>query len=93
MSQFDAQRLLDRANATEAHEFGSFFLSRLFGFEIGYRDKICEVRFDVTSELTNPMGTLHGGVLATALDVSIGHLLFYSTGCGRIRPFLEARNQ
>jgi uncharacterized protein (TIGR00369 family) len=28
----------------------------------------------------NPQGSLHGGVLATALDISMGHLLKYGAG-------------
>jgi uncharacterized protein (TIGR00369 family) len=30
----------------------------------------------------NPQGTLHGGIIATALDVSMGHLLHYKMGAG-----------
>ena len=30
----------------------------------------------------NPQGTLHGGIIATAMDVSMGHLLHYTTGSG-----------
>jgi len=80
MPSKNALMMFDRAGATNKHEFGSFFLSRLLGFDIKYRDDTCRVHFDVTPELTNPMGSLHGGVLATALDVSMGHLIFYSYG-------------
>ena len=30
----------------------------------------------------NPQGTLHGGIIATAMDVSMGHLLQYTAGSG-----------
>ena len=30
----------------------------------------------------NPQGTLHGGIIATAMDVSMGHLLYNTTGAG-----------
>ncbi len=33
------------------------------------------VRFDVKRPIFNPQGSLHGGVLATALDISMGYLL------------------
>jgi uncharacterized protein (TIGR00369 family) len=81
MQMIDGSReMADRAASGGKHEFGSFFLSRLLGFEIDYSDDRCRVRFEATPQLTNPMGTLHGGVIATALDVSMGHLLYYSLG-------------
>jgi uncharacterized protein (TIGR00369 family) len=30
----------------------------------------------------NPQGTLHGGIIATAMDVSMGHLLNHTSGSG-----------
>ncbi len=82
--------MLARATAEEAQVFGSFFLSRLLGFEIGYETStrephrgssepenaiICVVSFEAVPPLFNPQGTLHGGILATAMDISMGHLL------------------
>jgi uncharacterized protein (TIGR00369 family) len=74
--------MLDRALATGQQEFGSFFLSRLLGFTVTYGEGTCTVAFMAEPVLFNPQGTLHGGVLATALDVSMGHLLHHTNGAG-----------
>jgi uncharacterized protein (TIGR00369 family) len=80
MKRAGAERALARALSSEREEFGDFFLSRLLGFEIGYAAETCTVAFDAEHFLFNPQGTLHGGILATALDVSMGHLLRQATG-------------
>lgn len=77
-----ATTMLARAQASEAQEFGSFFLSRLLGFEVSYVDETCIVQFEALPPLFNPQGTLHGGVLATAMDISMGHLLHHVDGAG-----------
>ncbi len=74
--------MLARATADPRQEFGSFFLSRLLGFEVTYGDGICTVSFPADPTLFNPQGKLHGGVLATALDISMGHLLNHLSGPG-----------
>jgi uncharacterized protein (TIGR00369 family) len=74
--------MLARAQASEAQEFGSFFLSRLLGFAVSYTDDRCIVRFEAVPPLFNPQGTLHGGILATAMDISMGHLLHRVDGAG-----------
>ena len=91
-----APRRIDVARATAAfesavaehsQEFGKFFLARLYGFEITFPDKECEVAFEALDFMFNPQGTLHGGVIATALDVSMGHLLRRSAGSGTTLEF------
>jgi uncharacterized protein (TIGR00369 family) len=77
-----AKSMLERAIGDARHEFGSFFLSRLFGMEVAYDDDGCTVSFEITRQLFNPQGSLHGGVLATALDISMGHLLRHRFGAG-----------
>jgi uncharacterized protein (TIGR00369 family) len=74
--------MLARATADERQEFGSFFLSRLLGFSVTYEADRCIVSFDAVPTLFNPQGTLHGGVLTTALDISMGHLLQRVDGAG-----------
>lgn len=74
--------MLDRALSTNKHEFGSFFLSRFFGFEIAYEADRCVVSFQATETMFNPQGSLHGGILATAMDISMGHLLQRIHGAG-----------
>ena len=76
------QNMLSNAESTEDQKFGSFYLSRFLGFEINYKIDSCEVRFDVLPPMFNPQGSLHGGIIATAMDVSMGHLLHQTTGSG-----------
>jgi uncharacterized protein (TIGR00369 family) len=80
MKRAGAEHALARALGGEREEFGDFFLSRLLGFDIGYTGDACTVAFDAEPFLFNPQGTLHGGILSTALDVSMGHLLRHVTG-------------
>jgi uncharacterized protein (TIGR00369 family) len=77
-----AQAAFARALSSDRAEFGDFFLLRLFGMEVGYPGDACEVAFEAQRHLFNPQGTLHGGVLATALDISMGHLLARRAGPG-----------
>lgn len=80
--QADGQAMLDRAAADDRQEFGSFFLVRLLGMVVSYEADACTVAFDAVPPLFNPQGTLHGGVLATAMDISMGHLLNRAAGPG-----------
>lgn len=76
--------------AVETHEqvFGKFFLSQFLGLEFTYlpleasdTDKtLCRVEFEVTDMLMNPRGILHGGIIATVLDASMGHLINLGSG-------------
>lgn len=74
--------MLARATGGSGQAFGSFFLSRLLGFEVGHEGERCIVRFEAVPPLFNPQGTLHGGILATALDIAMGHLLHRIAGAG-----------
>src|SRR5262245_62927221 len=74
--------MLDRALSEERQEFGSFFLLRFFGMQVSYDQESCTVAFEVNPLMLNPQGSLHGGVLATALDISMGHLLKHQFGAG-----------
>ena len=71
-------------HALEHHEqaFGQFFLIKLLGFEITYPDGTCRVEFGVVDFMYNPQGSLHGGIIALAMDVSMGHLLNHLQGPG-----------
>jgi uncharacterized protein (TIGR00369 family) len=70
-----AEAAFHRAIGGTQEGFGDFFLARLLGLEITYPGEACEVAFDVEDFLFNPQGTLHGGILATALDIAMGHLI------------------
>lgn len=82
MTDHKARGLFERAIADPRHEFGSFFLSRFLGMEVSYGDDWCGVSFEAVEPLFNPQGSLHGGILATALDISMGHLLNHCAGPG-----------
>src|ERR1700761_8724757 len=82
MDKIDAGGLIAAAIGDGRHEFGSFFLSRLFGMEVAYGDDDCTVAFGVKPHAYNPQDSLHGGVLAMALDISMGHLLKHRVGAG-----------
>jgi uncharacterized protein (TIGR00369 family) len=78
--------------ALESHEqvFEKFFLARLIGLEYSYlpadaadSDKeVCRIEFEAAEMLMNPQGTLHGGVIATVMDISMGHLVKRVAGPG-----------
>ncbi len=75
VDQATARAAFDRAVGDSHEGFGNFFLQRLLGLEITYPGEDCEVAFDVADFMFNPQGSLHGGVLATALDIAMGHLI------------------
>lgn len=77
-----AEAMLARGLGDGRQEFGSFFLSRLFGMEVSYGAETCTVALKAEPPMFNPQGSLHGGVLATALDISMGHLLKHCFGPG-----------
>ena len=74
--------MISDADKSEEQDFGSFYLSRFLGFKVSYKDDECLVSFEAKSPMFNPQGTLHGGIIATAMDVSMGHLLHHTTGAG-----------
>jgi len=80
-------------NAIETHvpAFETFFLAKFFGAEVSYGDETCIVELPVHDFLFNPQGSLHGGVIAFALDVSMGHLIRRTTG--RAAVTLEMKTQ
>lgn len=62
--------------------FGSFFLAKFMQLSITYDNEVCHVTLPVEPHLFNPQGSLHGGVMALAMDVSMGHLIHHVTGAG-----------
>ena len=82
MDEAAARRAFDGALKSYEQDFGKFFLARLFGCEFQYTEDACKVSFDLKDFMFNPQGTLHGGVTAFVLDISMGHLLFNKAGAG-----------
>ena len=78
-----ARAAFEGALADYDQAFGTFFLARLLGLEISYPDAdTCAVEMEIKDFMFNPQGTLHGGVIATMLDISMGHLLKNTVGPG-----------
>jgi uncharacterized protein (TIGR00369 family) len=76
-------RIAFEAAATEhSQEFELFFLSKLYGLSYSYTDKTCEITFEPKGFSFNPQGSLHGGVITTIMDISMGHLLKKNQGAG-----------
>ena len=82
MDEEAARRAFENALATYRQDFGTFFLARLLGLEITYPGETCVVTFEPADFLFNPQGTLHGGVIAAVMDISMGHLLNRASGPG-----------
>lgn len=82
--------VFETALSEHSQELGNFFLAKLLGFEVSYTDNSCVVEFTAHEYLQNPRGLLQGGVLATAMDISMGHLAQRIGGPGATVT-LEAR--
>jgi acyl-CoA thioesterase len=82
MDENAALRAFQNALATYEQDFGTFFLARLYALEIAYPGETCVVTFEPQEFMFNPQGTLHGGVIATVMDISMGHLLKHASGAG-----------
>jgi uncharacterized protein (TIGR00369 family) len=82
MDEIAARNAFDAALATHEPKFGAFFLARLLDLDISYAEDRSLVRFPVRDFLFNPQGSLHGGVIATVMDISMGHLLHHAYGVG-----------
>jgi uncharacterized protein (TIGR00369 family) len=77
-----ARLAFDNALASYEQDFGKFFLTRLFGMEFEYLEDACRITFELKDFMFNPQGGLHGGVIAFVLDISMGHLLYKTSGPG-----------
>lgn len=73
----DSDIVLDRveqALGLYPGDFDRFFLLRFLGLEVSYGPGSCTVTLPTSPYMSNPQGTLHGGIIALAADVSMGHL-------------------
>lgn len=85
-----ARAAFDSALATHSPGFGTFFLARLLNLDITYGEDTCTVKMPIQDFMYNPQGSLHGGIIATVMDISMGHLLTQAVGTGMT---LEMRTQ
>jgi len=70
--------------------FETFFFSRFLNLSFDYlpldapdaAKEVCRISFPVTDMLKNPQGSLHGGAMASVMDISMGHLVNKVAGPG-----------
>ncbi|RQR26490.1 PaaI family thioesterase [Burkholderia sp. Bp9142] len=82
MDETRARSAFENALRTYHQDFNTFFLARLFGMKVEYGEESCTVMMPISDFMFNPQGSLHGGVTATVLDISMGHLLKHHVGAG-----------
>jgi uncharacterized protein (TIGR00369 family) len=72
----DAIARAEQAARTAEPAFGIFFLAKFLDLRISYDDEqqTCSVVLPYAPYLCNPQGSMHGGVITTAMDISMGHL-------------------
>jgi uncharacterized protein (TIGR00369 family) len=85
-----ARAHFDAVLSDHEQAFESFFFARFLGLSFEYlpleapdADKeICRVSFEMSDLLRNPQASLHGGAMASAMDISMGHLVNKVAGPG-----------
>jgi|SRR5690606_14050858 len=75
MDEHAAASAFRLAIQTQKPAFEEFFLARFLGLTFDYADERCIITFEIKDFMFNPQGSLHGGIIATVLDISMGHLL------------------
>lgn len=80
----DAARAhFDKALTDHEQAFESFFFARFLDLSFAYLPKeaidadkeACRISFPISEMIKNPQGSVHGGVLASVMDISMGHLI------------------
>lgn len=74
MDETAARRAFEDALGHYEQAFDRFFLLRLLGLEVRYEGETCVIAFEPRDFLFNPQGSMHGGILAVVMDISMGHL-------------------
>lgn len=74
MDKEQARKHFEYALEHERGEFEQFFLAQFFGLTFSYGEETCRIDLESKDFMFNPQGSLHGGVIAFILDVSMGHL-------------------
>lgn len=85
-----ARLRFDKALAEYQQAFETFFLARLLDLGFEYlpeeaadsEKNLCRISFPAEDFLFNPQGSLHGGTIATVMDISMGHLINKVAGAG-----------
>jgi uncharacterized domain 1 len=82
MDEQVARRAFEEALSSHEPAFERFFLARLLDLQFAYESESCIVMFEAKDFMFNPQGSLHGGIIATVMDISMGHLLKHVQGPG-----------
>lgn len=82
MNESAATKALERALAEYDRTSGGFFLERFLGCELSFDGEICVLGLEIEDFMFNSAGTLHGGVIAFALDSAAGSLFKRTHGSG-----------
>lgn len=85
-----ARAHLDTILSDHEQAFETFFLARFLNLSFEYlpfdaldaEKEVCRVSFPMSDMLKNPQGSLHGGAMATVMDISMGHLVNKVAGPG-----------
>ncbi|MFK8083424.1 MAG: PaaI family thioesterase [Granulosicoccus sp.] len=85
-----ARAHLDTILNDHAQAFETFFLARFLNLSFEYfppdavdaEKEVCRISFPMSDMLRNPQGSLHGGAMATVMDISMGHLVNKVAGPG-----------
>ena len=91
--QIDHQKVRDHIDSVLQdceQVFEKFFLAKFLGLNFDYLPEHAQdgdktelkITFNVNEMLLNPQGSLHGGVMAAVMDISMGHLLNKTDGMG-----------
>ena len=91
--RIDQQEVLDHIESVFQdceQVFEKFFLAKFLGLNFEYflktvndtEENALKITFSVNEMLMNPQGSLHGGVMAIVMDISMGHLLNKTVGEG-----------
>lgn len=82
MDELVATAAFEEAIRTQKPAFEEFFLARLLDLRFEYPEAQCVVSFEAKDFMFNPQGSLHGGIIAMVMDISMGHLLKRAQGPG-----------
>lgn len=82
IQETQARQAFEQALETYSQDFETFFLARLLDLRFSYDEELCHVDMAVHDFMFNPQGSLHGGIIALLMDVSMGHLLKRHFGAG-----------
>ncbi|MEM1077020.1 MAG: PaaI family thioesterase [Pseudomonadota bacterium] len=86
----EARAHLEQVYDAHAQTFERFFLARFLDLDFAYLPEAagpaektsCEICFPVSDRIMNPQGVVHGGMIATVMDISMGHLVAKVAGPG-----------